>query len=100
MTLFQKNVDLGPPLKLSSWRKIAIGTWRTAGDPSVYAIVEVNVEPALAYIEKLREKTGQKITFTHFVGKSVALVLSKHPELNCILRFGKLYPRKTVDVFF
>jgi pyruvate dehydrogenase E2 component (dihydrolipoamide acetyltransferase) len=27
-------------------------------------------------------------------------VIAQHPEINCLLRFGRLYPRKQVDVFF
>lgn len=100
MPLFQRNMDLGPALQLSPWRKIAIGTWRTAGDPSVYGILEVDMGPALAYIEKLRAATGLRITLTHFAGKAIAETLRRHPDINCILRFGRLYPRKHVDVFF
>lgn len=100
MPFLSRNVQLGPPLKLSTWRKIAIGTWRTAGDPSVYAMLEIDAEPALRYIEELKKQTQLKITFTHFVGKALAQVFQKYPDLNCILRFGRLYPRKTIDVFF
>jgi len=27
-------------------------------------------------------------------------MLARHPEVNCVLRWGNLYPRKNVDVFF
>ncbi|MEO5970900.1 MAG: 2-oxo acid dehydrogenase subunit E2 [Bdellovibrionia bacterium] len=100
MAFFSKHLNLGPALKISPWRKIAIGTWKTAGDPSVYGTVEVDVIPALAYLEKLNQNSEIKVTFTHFVGKVVAQAISEHPEINCILRFGRLYPRKTVDIFF
>lgn len=100
MTLLRNNVDLGPALKVSSWRKVAIGTWRTAGDPSVYGMMEVPLESALAYIEEHSRASGERITVTHFAGKVCAETLKRHPEINCILRFGKLYPRKSVDVFF
>jgi len=100
MSLISKNVKLHPPLKISSWRKVAIGTWRTAGDPSVYGMIEIDVQPALDYLEKLKAKTQARITLTHFFGKVMALALKKHPEINCILRFGKLYPRQSVDIFF
>ena len=88
-----------PPLRLSAWRKIAIGTWRSCGDPSVYGILDVDIEPGLAYIEKARA-SGQHVTLTHFIGRAMAEVLKRHPEINCLLRFGRLYPRKNVDVFF
>ncbi len=100
MPIFVKNVDLGKPLRISSWRKIAIGTWKTAGDPSVYGFTDVDMGPALEYIEKLRQETGKRITLTHFVGKAVANVIHRTPQINCILRFGRLYPRKSVDLFF
>lgn len=100
MPILTRNAELGPAIRSSSWRKVAIGTWRSAGDPSIYGIAEVDVAPAQAYLEKVRAKTGHKITLTHFVGKAVALTLAKHPDINCILRFGRLYPRKNVDVFF
>lgn len=100
MPFLSKHLQLGRPLKISSWRKVAIGTWKTAGDPSVYGFIEMDAEPALAYLEKLKQNTEVKLTFTHFVGKAVAQAIERHPEINCILRFGKLYPRKTVDVFF
>ncbi len=100
MAFIQKNIDLAPPLKLTGWRKIAIGTWKTVGDPSVYATLEVDAGRALKYIENLRAKTGLHITLSHFAGKALATALKHDPDINCILRFGRLYPRKTVDIFF
>jgi pyruvate dehydrogenase E2 component (dihydrolipoamide acetyltransferase) len=100
MPLLTRNAELGPALRISSWRKVAIGTWRSAGDPSIYGIAEVDVAPALAYLERIRAKTGTKVTLTQFTGKAVAMTLAQHPEINCILRFGRLYPRRNVDVFY
>jgi pyruvate/2-oxoglutarate dehydrogenase complex dihydrolipoamide acyltransferase (E2) component len=100
MALLTRNVDLGPALKISSWRKVAIGTWKTVGDPSVYGSMEVDVGPALSYLEKIKFKTGTRVTLSQFAGKAVALTLARHPEINCILRFGVLFPRNHVDVFF
>ena len=98
--LVSRNVGLGKPLKISSWRKVAIGTWRSAGDPSVYGIIDADVTMALAYIDRLAKQTGERITLTHFIGRAIAEVCARHPEINCILRFGRLYPRSTVDIFF
>ena len=71
MSLFSKNVDLIGSIKLSSWRKIAIGTWNTVGDPSVYGVLELDVTHALNYIEKIKQETGQRITMTHFFWKGL-----------------------------
>lgn len=62
--------------------------------------MEVDAGPALAYIEKLRSQTGVKVTLSHFVGKAISETFAKHPEINVLQRFGTLYPRKQVDLFF
>src|SRR5262249_19759423 len=80
--------------------KIAIGTWGPSGDPSVYGFMDVEAGPALEYIERLRKETGLRVTLSHFTGKAVAETLRRHPDINCVLRLGRLYPRKSVDVFF
>ncbi|HMN69185.1 MAG TPA: 2-oxo acid dehydrogenase subunit E2 [Bdellovibrionales bacterium] len=98
--LISRNVALGKPRKLTPWRKVAIGTWRSAGDPSVYGMIEADVGPAMAYLEKLKRETDVKLTLTHFFGRACAEVFRRHPEINCVLRLGRLYPRKTVDIFF
>ena len=101
MSLFIRNVNYGPKLKLSGWRKIAMGTWSSVGDPSVYGVLELDADPALAWLEKMRGATPDlRLTLTHLIGKVVADSIRAHPEINCVLRHGQLYPRKDVDVFF
>jgi pyruvate/2-oxoglutarate dehydrogenase complex dihydrolipoamide acyltransferase (E2) component len=100
MSLISKNVQLGPRLKLSSWRKVAIGTWKTVGDPSVYGFIDIDFTPSLRYLDLLRQQTTSRITITHLVGKAMAETLRRNPGINCILRFGCLYPRKNIDIFF
>jgi pyruvate dehydrogenase E2 component (dihydrolipoamide acetyltransferase) len=95
-----RNVELGKPARISGWRKAAIGTWRTAGDPSMFGVLELNAEPALAYIAREAAKTGTRITITHFAGKVIAETIKNHPEMNHILRYGQLRPRKNIDIFF
>lgn len=82
---------------LSIFRKVALGSWRSAGDPSVYGIVEVD----LTAVDKfLHDKTSHRITASHIVGKAIAVTLREHPQLNSILRLGNIYQRQSVDVFF
>lgn len=100
MPLIGRNVDVGPPIRTTAFRKVALGTWRSAGDPSVYSVLEYDVTKVLDYLARAQARTGQKMTLTHFVGKAAGHVLAKHPELNCVLRWGQLYPRKSVDIFF
>ena len=100
MLNFSKNVDLGPALPMSSWRKIMLGTWSKASDPTTYGTIDLDMGPALVYLEKLKEKSGVKVTLSHIAGKIVAHMVEHSPEINCIMRFGRLYPRKSIDVFF
>ncbi len=97
--MISRHIEM-EPLKINAWRKIAIGTWRTAKDPSVYSSIELDPRAALAYIDKIKQETGMKITITHFIGRALAEVMARHPDLNCILRWGRLYRRKSVDIFF
>lgn len=77
-----------------------MGTWYEPGDPSMYGVVDVEVDRALQYLEDLRKRTGKHITLTHMVGKAIAEAIRRNPECNSILRWGKLYRRKTIDVFY
>jgi pyruvate dehydrogenase E2 component (dihydrolipoamide acetyltransferase) len=85
---------------MSAFRKIAIGTWRTVGDPSVYGTIELRMDRALAYLAAFNTKTGKRATVTHLVGKAAAAALRATPEANAILRFDRLYLRQNVGVFF
>lgn len=100
MTWLAKNKPFGAPLEPSRFRRLAIGSWSDQGDPTIYGILEVNAENALRYIEEWKKKSGEKITINHFVGKVFAHILKLHPELNSELRWGKFYPRQTIDLSF
>ncbi|MBI4357614.1 MAG: 2-oxo acid dehydrogenase subunit E2 [Gammaproteobacteria bacterium] len=100
MSLIESNVKLHSPKRISPWRKVAIGTWKMVGDPSVYGILEVEMDKVLERIEALRVQTGHHITITHFIGKALAETLKQNPDINCVLRFGKIYPRTSIDIFF
>lgn len=84
--------------EISSFRKLAIGTWQTSYDPTVYGSMTVRMEKSLAYIERFREKHGIRLTVTHLVTKAVAEALRRCPDANAILRFNKIYLRQSVTV--
>ena len=100
MSFFHRNVAFEPPLRMSAWRKTALAIWRTTYDPSIYGVIELEAEPVLAYLEKIRLQSGARITLTHFVGKAVGTMLERHPELNTTLRRGRIYPRQGVNLTF
>lgn len=94
------NIELHPPKEVSMFRKIAIGTWRTAFDPSVYGTLTLPMDAATQYIAEFREKTGRRLTISHMMAKAAAACFERMPDANAILRFNRPYQRKTIGVFF
>ncbi len=94
------NLVLHEKKNLSSFRRIALGTWKTVGDPSVYGTIKLRAEKMTAYIAAFRARTGKKLTITHVMAKAVALVLAKMPDANAILRRNRIYLREEIGVFF
>lgn len=92
------HLELVEKKDVSSFRKMAIGTWRTAYDPTVYGTLSVRMEKSLQYIEKFREVTGVRLTVTHLVARAVAEALRKCPDANAILRFNKIYLRQKITI--
>jgi pyruvate dehydrogenase E2 component (dihydrolipoamide acetyltransferase) len=79
---------------------VALSTWKSPANPTAYGVLELNCDQALAYIAKLRETSGEKITLTHLVGKAIALSMAAQPEVNGFVSQGRLMLRETVDIFF
>jgi pyruvate/2-oxoglutarate dehydrogenase complex dihydrolipoamide acyltransferase (E2) component len=92
------HLDLTQKKDVSSFRKIAIGTWQTAYDPTVYGTMRIRMDKALQYIEQFREKQGVKLTVTHLVAKAIAEGLKRCPDANAILRFNKIYLRNQITL--
>ncbi len=93
------NLELVKKTDVASFRKIAIGTWRTAYDPSVYGTMDMKMDAAMDYIRRYREATGKRLTPTHMVARAVAQSLKETPDANAIMRFNRIYLRKTIGVF-
>jgi len=93
-----------PHLRLSNggsvFRKIAMGSWRTASDPSVYGLLEIDMTKALAYIKEQEAKHKIRISITHLVGKAAAIAMKERPEINGLIRLNRIYLRKHVDLFY
>lgn len=94
------NVELARKDDVSSFRKVAIGTWRTAYDPSVYGTLDLRMDEALRYLAEFREKTSRRLTVSHLMAKAAAMVLKECPDANAVLRFNRIYLRKRVGIFF
>ena len=105
MALLSTNKPFGKPKSPNQWRRLAMGSWGKASDPTIYGIQEFNVEKALQFIESGKASKNfkypdAKITISHFVGKVYAELLTLYPDLNTELRMGKFYPRDSIDISF
>ena len=99
-TLLRRNVELAPVGELSTFRRLALGTWRTAYDSSVYGSLTLRMDNALAYMDAFHAATGKRIAITHLMARAVAAVLEQVPDTNVLLRWGRLYRRRKIGVFF
>lgn len=84
----------------SSWRKISLSAWTRPHDPSVYGWLDLDASRALAYLRSFERDGQAKVTLTHLVGKALALAIAACPEVNALVRRGRVYTRETIDVFF
>lgn len=94
------NLDLVELKDPPAFRKIAFGTWKKVKDPSVYGMLLIDMTKAISYMEEFQKRTGVKITPTHLVGRATTMAIKKRPEINGLIRCGKIYLRKTISLFF
>ena len=94
------NLALTPKKRISPFRKVALGTWRNAYDPSVYGVLTVRMEEALRYIEAYRKKTGRHLTVSHMMGKALGVLLKQVPDANAVIRWNRIYLRNDIRIFF
>jgi pyruvate dehydrogenase E2 component (dihydrolipoamide acetyltransferase) len=94
------NLSLVKKRDLSSFRKIALGTWHTAYDPSIYGTLTLRMDRALDYIERFRARTGRRLTVSHLMAKASAMALHECPDANAILRWNRIYLRQRIGIFF
>lgn len=81
-------------------RKLAIASWRSPTEPNIYGKLTLDATEAIAYLADVRQRTGQKATITHLVGRAVGEALAAEPSLNGTIRFGRYVPHDEVAVAF
>ena len=74
--------------------KLRITAYDPPGDGNCYIKVKLFVNNTDKYIKERLERTGEKLTYNTFALKMCDLVLSKVPELNNKIVFGKSVPMK------
>jgi pyruvate dehydrogenase E2 component (dihydrolipoamide acetyltransferase) len=88
------------PLPFSTWRKIAMATWRPRKDPMIWATADIDATNLLRYITEVRAATAYHVTPAHLVGRAAARVFQALPELNGRVAFGSFLPSPSIDCFF
>jgi pyruvate/2-oxoglutarate dehydrogenase complex dihydrolipoamide acyltransferase (E2) component len=83
----------------TAYRKIALGTWKDAYDPSTYCMVEFEVTEAKKFLNEFNKTSRVQIKIMHLLAQAFSLAVVKRPEINTILRGKSLYQRKSVDAF-
>ncbi len=83
----------------TSWRRLALATWRAPDNPTVYGVIEVDLSDGLSLIERLRDEEGVHVTVTHLVAKALALGLAANPDGNGLIIGRRVYQRDQVDIF-
>jgi hypothetical protein len=81
-------------------RKLAIASWKAPHEPNIYGKLELDATEALRYLEAVRERSGERVTITHLVGKAAAIALADEPSLNGRIRFGRYVPYDRVSLAF
>ena len=81
-------------------RKLILSTWRSPKEGNIYGKLTVDAQAALSYLNYRSEKTGQKHTITHFVGRAIGQAIKETPDINGFIRFGKFVPHKEVALSF
>jgi pyruvate dehydrogenase E2 component (dihydrolipoamide acetyltransferase) len=94
------HIPLGARQPLTTYRKIAIASWRHPRDPTTYSWLDLPIGEAEAFLKSYPTPAGSpRPSLTHYIAKIVAHCLEEHPELNHLLRGDALYRRGRTDVF-
>ena len=95
-----KHLQLKKIKDLTTYQRLAVGSWKNAKDPSIYGRHDIDYEKAEKFTEKILKEKNIKLTPTYLTAQAVSLVFSAHPKLNTLLRAGVLYQREKVNFSF
>lgn len=95
-----KHLKLTRVKKLTTYQKLAIGTWKDAKDPSIYSSLDIDYSKAKELCDKIFQENQIKITPTYIVAQAAALIFVVRPQLNVMLRGGLIYRRDIVSFSF
>lgn len=92
------NVELLGASGLSPWRRISMGSWRPTGDSSVFVELDLVLDHVLD-----QGQDGQNRNLNAIFAKLLARAIdtdSNTRQINSLIRWGRIYQRKNIDLFF
>lgn len=95
-----RHLSLKKIRNLTTYQRLAIGSWKSAKDPSIYGWHDIDYTQAKEFASQTLKEKNIKLTPTYLVAQAVSLVFASHPALNTLLRWGMLYQRNTVSFSF
>ena len=98
--ILRRHIKREKLTKLSSWRKIALSSWRSPKDPQTFGLLKFDATHIGPFLKRYEEQHGVKVSTTHIVGKALGLAFREHPEVNCYVVGNSLFKRENIDIFF
>tara|TARA_Y100000591_G_C21811419_1_gene688159 strand:- start:59 stop:874 length:816 start_codon:yes stop_codon:yes gene_type:complete len=89
------NIEIESNYQPSSFRKLAIGAWRSPVDPKVYTKIKCDI----THLKPLLDNSKEDISLVHFFAKAMGIIYKQYPNLNTALIGNKCYQRKEVTAF-
>ena len=96
--MFRKNIQLKPYTGMSAWRKVALATWRNSEEASVYGWVDFDSSGIRKVMDRFKAD-GKSLSPTTIAAKGLATAIASYPRVNSVIRFGRIYERRDVDIF-
>lgn len=90
----------GPARTAMVRRKVAVATWRPPTEGRLMTRLDVDVDPALAYVAARRAAGAKGLTLMHVVGAAAARAARAVPEANTRVRAGRVVPFGDVSIGF
>jgi pyruvate dehydrogenase E2 component (dihydrolipoamide acetyltransferase) len=73
--------------------------WSRPSEPTIFGTQTVVCEEMIAYLDRVHEVTGKKITPTGFLVAVVAKFFKENPHLNVIVIGNEVRQRRDIDIF-
>ena len=86
--------------QMSARRRISIASYKPPHEGVIHGAMTLDCSNVVAYLNDLREATGQKVTITAFMGAIVGRALRAEPTLNGRIHLGRYIPYERVNVAF